>query len=291
MRDPFKKPLAKIPRTTAVLLFVFLAGLFGLRGSVSADPAKDEAGRHSGEAYSVQLNAYADKENAEKFVRLLEKKGYHPYVAAIKKDRVWYKALMGPYPTKAKAMQVVRELEQKDQLKAIVVPAVYPAKDRVVPAKEAAKPTHRKKTSKEKTAAVKTAVAPAPDAVENNGAGTEPAAQYDSIDVVVSLFLSWVKSWQGKNVETYLSFYSGDFQHRFQSIGEWQGSRRKALAQAGDIKIEFSDMQIVQGKDSIEISFLQKYKSDRVADTGRKTLVWKKDGDSWKIVQETWKAV
>ncbi|MBI4383858.1 MAG: SPOR domain-containing protein [Nitrospinae bacterium] len=269
-----------------VLLFVSLAGLFGLRGS-SADPAKSEGNRRSGEAYSVQLNAYADQENAKKFVRLLEKKGYHPYVAAIKKDRVWYKALLGPYPTKAKAMQVVRELEQKDKLKAIVVPAVYPSKEPGGPAGETALP--RKKPSKKNTA-VKTAVPPAPAEAENRDAKAEPAAQYDSIDVVVSLFLAWVKSWQGKNVETYLAFYSGDFQHRFQSIKQWRGSRRKALAQAGDIKIEFSDIQIVQGHDSVEISFLQKYKSDRVADTGRKTLVWKKDGDSWKIVQETWQA-
>ncbi len=287
MRDPIKKTLAKISRIAVLVLFISLVCPFGAPGAVPAGPAKSEVKRHSGESYSVQLNAYADKENAGKFVRLLEKKGYHPYVAAVKKDRVWYKALLGPYPARAKALQVVRELEQKHGLKAIVVPAVYPSKEKTGPAGEAALPP---KTPAKKKAAVKTAAAPAPEEVEIRVAGTEPAAQYDSIDVVVSLFLAWIKSWQGKNVETYLSFYSRDFQHRFKSAGQWQDSRRKALAQPGDIKIEFSDIQIVQGMDAIEITFLQKYKSDRVTDTGRKTLVWKKDGDSWKIVQETWRA-
>ena len=45
----------------------------------------------------------------------------------------------------------------------------------------------------------------------------------------------------------------------------------------------------VGADDSVEMSFIQNYKSDRTSDVGKKVLIWKDEGDSWKIVKESWK--
>ena len=54
------------------------------------------------------------------------------------------------------------------------------------------------------------------------------------------------------------------------------------------ISIEVSDFETHQGDDSVEMSFIQNSKSDRTFDVGKKVLIWKNEGDRWKIVKESW---
>ena len=54
------------------------------------------------------------------------------------------------------------------------------------------------------------------------------------------------------------------------------------------ISIEVSDLETHQGDDSVEMLFIQNSKSDRTSDVGKKVLIWKNEGDRWKIVKESW---
>ena len=56
------------------------------------------------------------------------------------------------------------------------------------------------------------------------------------------------------------------------------------------VSIEVSDIQILRANDAVEMSFIQSYKSDRISDVGKKVLIWKNEGDRWKIVKESWEA-
>lgn len=112
----------------------------------------------------------------------------------------------------------------------------------------------------------------------------------DSIDVVVSQLLIWIKVWEERDVNTYLSFYSQNFKDPRKSRQEWAAQRRSALKGNSGITIEISDIQMKQNDETIEMSFIQNFKSDKISDIGRKKLVWKYEGNSWKIVQETWKS-
>jgi hypothetical protein len=111
----------------------------------------------------------------------------------------------------------------------------------------------------------------------------------DSIDVVVAQLLIWLQAWEGKNVNEYLSFYSTNFRDPKKSRKEWAEQRRSALNGNSSISIQISDIQMKQNDETVEVSFLQNYKSDRVSDVGKKKLIWKNEGNSWKIIQETWK--
>ena len=111
----------------------------------------------------------------------------------------------------------------------------------------------------------------------------------DSIDVVVSQFLIWLKAWQGREVNAYLSFYSNNFKDPKISRKEWVSQRRFALSRNSEITIQVSDIQMKQNDETIEMSFVQDFKSDRVSDIGRKELIWKNEGNRWKIIKEIWK--
>jgi len=111
----------------------------------------------------------------------------------------------------------------------------------------------------------------------------------DSIDVVVSQFLIWLKAWEEGEVNSYLSFYSKNFKDPKKSRKEWEQERRFILRRNSGTVIQVSDIKMQQNDGIIEMSFVQDYKSDRVSDIGRKELIWKNEGNRWKIIKETWK--
>ena len=49
-------------------------------------------------------------------------------------------------------------------------------------------------------------------------------------------------------------------------------------------------IEILYADDGVEMSFVQSYKSDRISDVGKKILIWRNEGDRWKIVKESWKS-
>ena len=112
----------------------------------------------------------------------------------------------------------------------------------------------------------------------------------DSVDVVVSQFLIWLKAWEAQKINSYLSFYSKDFKDSKRPRKSWEAQRRKVFGSSSGVSIEVSDIQILRANDAVEMSFIQSYKSDRISDVGKKVLIWKNEGDRWKIVKESWEA-
>ena len=112
----------------------------------------------------------------------------------------------------------------------------------------------------------------------------------DSVDVVVSQFLIWIKAWEAQKINSYLSFYSKDFKDSKRPRKSWEAQRRKVFGSSSGVSIEVSDIQILRADDAVEMSFIQIYKSDRISDVGKKVLIWKNEGDRWKIVKESWEA-
>lgn len=290
------------------LIVILIAGCFILEVGWCGAEAKEPARK----TFSLQLNVFADKHNAEQFVAAVRAKGYHPYMVTFGNEKVLYKILLGPYSSKEKAQLEVQVLSQKEKLKAIIIPAIYPPKgqsdsETVAKTKPKQEPKSEPKskpsesppaqTSKpmpapeiaaaksKKSAAAKTVSSPK---VRNRKQIAPKKAEYDSVDVVVSLFLAWLKAWQGNDADSYLLFYSNNFKYTGKSLEAWKKARRYALENNKNIAINFSDIQILQGNDTVEISFVQQYKSDKHTDRGHKTLVWKKEGDVWRIVREDW---
>jgi len=99
---------------------------------------------------------------------------------------------------------------------------------------------------------------------------------------------SWLRAWENKDVNTYISFYSDKFKALENNRAKWRNSRLHALKANKNLSIKASNLQIAQNKNIIELNFIQKFNSEKYSDTGIKELLWIKDGGDWKILKETW---
>ena len=109
-----------------------------------------------------------------------------------------------------------------------------------------------------------------------------------SKELVFSYLNHWVHSWEQKDIEMYLSFYSKDFKGSKESHVNWEISRQAAIKTHTNISIQLKNIQISQSKDAVEINFTQIFKSAGYSDIGIKKLVWVKTKNDWRIIGETW---
>ena len=98
----------------------------------------------------------------------------------------------------------------------------------------------------------------------------------------------WLKAWAKQDINSYLSFYSDQFKDSKHDLAKWQESRKRALEKNNNLTIEASNVQISESLNKIKLNFTQQFKSDKYSDVGVKELVWIKNGDSWKILTESW---
>jgi len=98
----------------------------------------------------------------------------------------------------------------------------------------------------------------------------------------------WAQAWSSKNVEAYLGYYASDFKTpNGESRADWEKQRRERLGKPGPISVMLHDVKVtLNGKDSAQVSFKQKYSSANLKSANDKTLVLQRKGDHWLIVEE-----
>ncbi len=109
--------------------------------------------------------------------------------------------------------------------------------------------------------------------------------------IALGLTRAWAKAWSEKDAETYLSFYSDEFDINTSdlSLEEWFERRRQNLAQKKFIRITLKDLMVFEKERQLRVSFHQHYESDTWQENNQKQLVFEKKGNDWrdaKIVQE-----
>ena len=225
-------------------------------------------------AYALQLNAFKAKKNADRFFDSLEAKGIKPYMISTIEDAPWYKVRLGPFSSHAQAVERAEEIKIKYGLASLIVWTMTDTTPQLV--KGQAGPLKEKTVVKE--AKPSAAVEPKPQ--------KELVSQSDSVDRVVSRFLTWIKAWEEIDLDSYFAFYSEGFESPGVSREKWMKSRKKALSQVRRIKIEVDEVTMNEKGDTIEMAFVQKYWSNLGSEISRKTLVWKNEQGQWKIVKE-----
>jgi len=109
-----------------------------------------------------------------------------------------------------------------------------------------------------------------------------------SKDLVSKHLDKWARAWEKQDIELYLSFYSKEFKGSKERHADWRIFRQTALKKHANISIQLQNIQIHQSKDTVDINFIQTFKSDGFSDIGVKELVWAKNGSGWRIIKETW---
>ncbi len=114
-----------------------------------------------------------------------------------------------------------------------------------------------------------------------------PAAMPQEQDAVLKIVQDWAAAWSRKEVDTYLSYYADDFTPADgQSRSDWAALRRARIDERRHIAVSVAAPHIDIAGDTATVVFQQKYVSDNLTETSRKTLVLVQQGGGWKIRQE-----
>jgi len=243
------------------MILTFVAIFYG-SGLQAAEKVKGHLSKASkvspisSSSYELQLNSFKVKSNAKRFFNGLVKKGYKPFMVFVQKGEVWFKVRMGPYPSKKAAIQAAAELRKKHGLPSLILFAGEIQSS----SKNVSKISSKRVASK------------------NAG---------NSIDVVMSQFLVWLKAWQSKQLDSYFSFYSRNFENGGKPFKDWQKEQSKSLDEVQRIKVEIDDLEMLEKGDTIEMSFIERFQSKSFSDIRRKVLVWKNEKGVWKIIVES----
>lgn len=111
----------------------------------------------------------------------------------------------------------------------------------------------------------------------------------ENIDMIKTLVFAWAKSWQEKDFDRYMSYYSQSFRSGRLSYGEWREKKSKVFQKPGNISLQVIDLSVVLEGKRAAVSFIQRYRDDHYADVGEKTLNLINVNGKWLIVSEQWK--
>ncbi len=108
----------------------------------------------------------------------------------------------------------------------------------------------------------------------------------DGADVVKAVE-NWASAWSAQDMKGYLNAYGSNFQTpKGQNRKAWEADRTARIEGKGHIKVSIESPQVTIKGNTATVKFRQKYVSDRLSTTGRKTLVLEKQGKNWLIKQE-----
>lgn len=99
---------------------------------------------------------------------------------------------------------------------------------------------------------------------------------------------SWRQAWVEQDVSRYLGYYSPDYaSDNYNNHQAWAKSRDRSLTRPNYIRIQLDQIEVVPlTPKTIQVTFWQAYESNTFKDRVRKKLVWQKQNEQWKIVQE-----
>lgn len=156
-------------------------------------------------------------------------------------------------------------------------------------------PTAPKTNTSTNTTATNSKALPNPATTANanhiNSAPTATApiglATRGSDTEILNVLGNWAEAWSNQDVNQYLMFYSDKFNPSSgQSRNAWEAERRKRINNKGRIEVRVESPIIVYEGDQAIVQFKQVYISDRLKNTGVKTLVFSKSGNKWLIIKE-----
>lgn len=130
------------------------------------------------------------------------------------------------------------------------------------------------------------AVAPTAAAAKPTPVEAKPVVANASAEVELAV-KAWAAAWSRRDMAAYLAAYAGDFTGQAASHKAWEQERRDRIASKKSIHVALSDLKISVSGDKATARFRQRYESDALSTTSRKTLELARTGaGKWVIRRE-----
>ena len=108
-------------------------------------------------------------------------------------------------------------------------------------------------------------------------------------DETLALLDSWRASWEGKQLDRYLSLYDPAFQGEGLDLRAWEKRKRHFARAYRDIRVSTAEVEgYREDANRLVLLFRQDYASDGHQDVGRKRLYLRRNGKEWRILGEEW---
>jgi Tfp pilus assembly protein FimV len=115
-----------------------------------------------------------------------------------------------------------------------------------------------------------------------------PAGADDDGAMIENVVAAWSDAWSRKDVESYLSYYGGDFiPEQGKSRVKWEKLRKARLTKPGPIEVKIANLSVEMRSAGLATArFTQRYRSANFHSADRKTLVLVNRDGRWFIRNE-----
>ena len=109
----------------------------------------------------------------------------------------------------------------------------------------------------------------------------------DTHQIISATIDEWAQAWSDKKVEIYLAYYGASFKPpKGMSRQAWEQQRKERISKPSKISVQVSDVKIESDGNAAKAKFKQFYRADGKPINTHKTLVMKRDGEDWYIIEE-----
>jgi len=113
------------------------------------------------------------------------------------------------------------------------------------------------------------------------------ATPANASEAITSAVNKWAQAWSNKNLDQYFASYGASFKPA-QGLNRqtWEQQRKERINKPSKISVEVSNLKIEAGDSLAKAKFKQSYHADGKPIRTSKTLLMKRDGDNWYIIEE-----
>ncbi len=124
-----------------------------------------------------------------------------------------------------------------------------------------------------------------PQVAEAAPAVPDATARKDELRACIE---AWRSAWQERHIDAYLDNYAPSFAPSGGLTRQaWESQRRERIGKARNVSVRIEDMRFENlAPESAQVSFVQHYRASNLSDRTRKTLVFARVGDGWRITRE-----
>lgn len=101
----------------------------------------------------------------------------------------------------------------------------------------------------------------------------------------------WRHSWETKNIDRYMSFYSPQFTSSSMDWRQWKDYKERLAKKYGKIHVEIDNISLYKNDGLVMAMFNQKYSTGGFHSQGEKRLFLRQNSKEWKIIGEFFEPV
>lgn len=111
-----------------------------------------------------------------------------------------------------------------------------------------------------------------------------------SVKEIRDFIYQWKKSWEEKDLNSYISCYDSGFRSRGMGFAAWKAHRKRLNRKYLTIRVNITNLRVEQRSHrTARVRFKQDYLADGYRDFGLKKIRLEKKNGTWKIKEETWR--